>query len=90
LKGTQLRFMKIFNCFVLNVNHTSIHFYLLFLVHGERFDRAVDRAIKGLQMAPPVKLLPRWETGLILDKESYPIKPGELNVCFHSKALNAN
>ncbi|OWF55499.1 uncharacterized protein LOC110459748 [Mizuhopecten yessoensis] len=49
------------------------------IIHGEPLERAADRNIKGLQMAPPVHLLPRWERQLILDNEPYPTKPGEFN-----------
>lgn len=57
-----------------------LNYFIFVVVHGNPLERAVDRNIKGLQMAPPVHMLPRWEGELALAAEPYPTKPGEFNV----------
>jgi hypothetical protein len=59
-------------------NRISMHFLT---VHGERMDKATDRNIKGRQMAPPKTPQPAFDSQLILNREKWPIKPGEFTVC---------
>ncbi|XP_052091830.1 uncharacterized protein LOC127728473 isoform X2 [Mytilus californianus] len=55
----------------------KFHSERLDIIHGERFDKATDRDIKGQQMAPPKTPQPPFDSQLILDREKWPIKPGE-------------
>lgn len=54
----------------------SIKFHTdrLNIIHGERVDKATDRDIRGLQMAPPLSPPPLHECQLLLDKEPWPVK----------------
>ncbi|KAH3840284.1 uncharacterized protein LOC127879976 isoform X2 [Dreissena polymorpha] len=43
-------------------------------IHGSRVDKATDRDIRGLQMAPPKSPPPLHECHLLIDKGPYPVK----------------
>lgn len=55
----------------------KFHSERLDIIHGERMDKATDRNIKGRQMAPPKTPQPAFDSQLILNREKWPIKPGE-------------
>ncbi|KAK3108250.1 hypothetical protein FSP39_004103 [Pinctada imbricata] len=49
------------------------------IIHGVPLEKATDRDIRGLQMAPPKTPELKWDRKLILDRERWPTRPGELN-----------
>ncbi|KAL4227254.1 hypothetical protein ACF0H5_012700 [Mactra antiquata] len=52
----------------------KFHTDRLNIVHGERVDKATDRNIRGLQMAPPKSPPPLHECHLLFDKGPWPVK----------------
>lgn len=56
-------------------------------VHGERKDKAADRDIRGLQMAPPKSPPPLHECHLLIDKGHWPVKNEQYTVSSKIKTL---
>ncbi|KAL5006284.1 hypothetical protein ScPMuIL_015090 [Solemya velum] len=52
----------------------NFHTKRLNTIHGGFLDTAVDRDIRGRQMAPPKSPQPKFDREWILDSEPYPIK----------------
>ncbi|XP_060582416.1 uncharacterized protein LOC132738829 isoform X2 [Ruditapes philippinarum] len=52
----------------------KFHTDRLNIIHGERMDKATDRNIRGLQMAPPLSPPPLHECHLLFDKGPWPVK----------------
>lgn len=52
----------------------KFHTDRLNMIHGDRVDKATDRDIRGLQMAPPLSPNPLHECHLLLEKGPWPVK----------------
>lgn len=55
-------------------------FRSMFSVHGDRVEKATDRDIRGLQMAPPKSPPPLHECHLLFDKGPWPVKNEQYTV----------